>query len=479
MPGGCWVGVVDGGGPDGIIDNEDEEEEETEKPRISWNNWCESLGNLCLGCTIQGDNMPRNGVKLESIAGPRYCEPGKKFSYNFLLKSTSLGAETIELVYTIGDAEPQTANFQVEHALQYNEYAMIQLDDLVCRTEGIEVPLKFELAKVNGEDNTCEDNTLTSVIQCYSASKGFKRVHLIEEGTGTWCGFCPLGIVMMEYVGEKYPDFFARVAIHANQSGASDPMYQTTTQSWITNYAQGFPCGRIDRVQEIESLSYADYARMIKEMDDFVKDNRNIPALLGFTDIDYSIDDTGKMAVETKVKCAFDMPNNDRYRIGYYITQDNVGPYRQTNYYASGAYGACDGWETKGRSVQMEYNEVCRVAAGGAFGFSNSLPESFKQGEEYTHSTALSVTKVNSDECKLIAYIYDSEIGEIANAKVIDVNNTYYTNGIASVSADAEIVDRRYYNLNGMEVSEPADGLYIVRTTYSDGTVKAAKVIVK
>ncbi|MDE6717963.1 MAG: hypothetical protein K2J70_07215 [Muribaculaceae bacterium] len=472
---GCWVGIVDGGGPDGIVDGADD----PEKPHIAWSNYAENLGNLCIGCTLQGDNLPRNGVKLDEIAGPFYCAPGKAFEYNFLVKSTSVAVETLELTYTIGDAEPQSDTFQVDSVLSYNDYAILTLDRLVCNTEGLEVPLKFQVTKVNGEDNTCEENTLTSSIQCYDPSRGFKRVHLIEEGTGTWCGFCPLGIVMMEYVGEKYPDFFARVAIHANQGGTSDPMYQPSTSSWISNYAQGFPCGRIDRVTEIEALSYADYKRMVKEMDDFVKRNRTIPSLIGFTDINYSIDEKGKMSVDTKVKCAFDMPNDNRYRIGYYLTQDSVGPFRQTNYYANGQYGACDGWETLGRSVQIKYNEVCRLASGGAFGFTNSLPATFKQGEEYTHSTSLSVTNVNSAACKLIAYIYDAQTGEISNAKVVDVVNSYYISGVESVSADAEIVGRKYYNLNGMEVSEPADGLYIVRTIYSDGTVKAAKVMVK
>lgn len=460
-PGGCWVGVRYDG-------------------KLQWANYGDQVGNLNIGCTVEGENMPVNGVQLVDIAGPLYCMPGKAFEYNFLVKGMGLSTSSVEISYTAGDGEAKTATFQVEDPLTYNQYAIFAVDDIVCNTEGLEVPLKFEVTKVNGVANTCPDNSYTSTINCFAADKGFPRVHLIEEGTGTWCGFCPLGIVMMEYVAEKYPDFFARVAIHANADGTSEPMYQASTQSWLTRYAQGFPCGMIDRSTDIEALSYANYTMLITEMDTYVKRNQDVPALIGFSDIECSIDEKGKMSVETKVKSAFDMPNNNRYRLGYYLTQDSVGPYRQANYYAGNAYGPCDGWESKGRSVATEYNEVCRLLHGGASGFNKSLPDEFKAGEEYSYSTAMNVLNVTGPAFKLIAFIFDAESGEIANAKVVELENTYYLSGIDGVTAaDAEVVARKFYNLNGMEVSEPAEGLYIVRTTYSDGTVKAAKVMVK
>ena len=49
--------------------------------------------------------------------------------------------------------------------------------------------------------------------------------------------------------------------------------------------------------------------------------------------------------------------------------------------------------------------------------------------------------------------------------------------GVSEVAADAELVSKKYYDLNGLEVKDPANGIYILRSVYSDGTVKAEKVV--
>lgn len=55
------------------------------------------------------------------------------------------------------------------------------------------------------------------------------------------------------------------------------------------------------------------------------------------------------------------------------------------------------------------------------------------------------------------------------------------TTGIESVEPTenvGEVVSVEYFNLGGMKVSEPVNGIYIKKTIYSDGTVKAYKIIV-
>lgn len=45
--------------------------------------------------------------------------------------------------------------------------------------------------------------------------------------------------------------------------------------------------------------------------------------------------------------------------------------------------------------------------------------------------------------------------------------------------SEAEIVAREYYNIQGMRVANPAAGIYICRTVYSDGTVRTAKQLIR
>lgn len=51
------------------------------------------------------------------------------------------------------------------------------------------------------------------------------------------------------------------------------------------------------------------------------------------------------------------------------------------------------------------------------------------------------------------------------------------TTGVDDVKANAEVVSTRYFNVEGRELAEPAQGVTIVVNTLSDGTVKATKVL--
>lgn len=69
--------------------------------------------------------------------------------------------------------------------------------------------------------------------------------------------------------------------------------------------------------------------------------------------------------------------------------------------------------------------------------------------------------------------LYEMIIGGISIAKIED------TTPVEAVeeSTSRDIVSVRYYNLNGTEITEPAGGLYIVKTTYSNGKTQVRKEI--
>ncbi|MBQ8594174.1 MAG: hypothetical protein IJ467_07840, partial [Bacteroidaceae bacterium] len=50
---------------------------------------------------------------------------------------------------------------------------------------------------------------------------------------------------------------------------------------------------------------------------------------------------------------------------------------------------------------------------------------------------------------------------------------------LPAAATDAEVVSVEIYNLAGVKLNAPAEGLNIVRKTYSDGTVKVVKVMNK
>ena len=53
------------------------------------------------------------------------------------------------------------------------------------------------------------------------------------------------------------------------------------------------------------------------------------------------------------------------------------------------------------------------------------------------------------------------------------------TTGISSASADAQAKSVSYIDLSGRSVSKPQHGVFVKKTTMSDGSVKTSKVVVR
>lgn len=450
---GCWIGVK-------------------KDDAIAWNNLAEQIGSLCIGCTIVGENFPQDNVSLMQLAGPPYTEPGKEFTYQFLIKNSGYSASDVEMSYVIGDGELQTSKITLEQPLSYNEYDIISLN-MVCNEERTGIPMKFKLSKVNGEENNSKNTVLTTNIDCFSSSKGFPKVHLIEEGTGTWCGWCPRGIVMMEYVNENYPDLFGCVAIHQSNGNQRDPMQVATPLVVVQEYMSGFPFAMIDREEVLRYMSD-------EEIDDYVTSYRDVPSIVGFTDLSATISEDKIVKVDSKVKFGLDFANNDRYRLAYYVVENGLGPYSQTNYYSGGGEGEMGGWEKKAQKTATTYNDVARYLLGGVDGLAGSFPKDIAADVDYEYSAEidLDAAAVKKYKFTIIAFVIDNRTGKIANSKKITVINPY--SGVKEIeSTDASVVAKKYHSISGAEVKNPEKGIYVVTTIYSDGTVKHTKEIIK
>ena len=51
--------------------------------------------------------------------------------------------------------------------------------------------------------------------------------------------------------------------------------------------------------------------------------------------------------------------------------------------------------------------------------------------------------------------------------------------GIDNVEAGKEVVAVKYFTLNGVELTEPVEGVIVKKTLYADGTVATVKMVVK
>lgn len=452
----------------------------------SWSNIADEYGYLCIGATITGNNLPQNMASAMNAVVPSGVDINKPFTLGFVLRNVAANPiENVEVEYKIGNAAPVVKTFSLDEPLACCKSALVEVPDAVCAEVGMKVPVEFTVTKVNGKVNDRSDNTASGALMCFGTEGGFQRRMVIEEGTGTWCGWCPLGITTMEYIRDTYTDgSFIPIAVHSG-----DAMQCGAYMPFIDDYISGFPGSMINREIDIDP-------REMQQIIGIYEQQSAVPTFVGLEMVcDYADADKSSINFKATTTFAFDMSTDNNYALSFVITEDEVGPYTQTNNY-SGQSSDCAGWETKPASVSMKFNDVARDLKTYA-GLANSVPASVSAYAPNEFYYTMSLGSVdNPDNVNAIALLINKKTKVIENAVMVKPSQF---SGIDSVvdSASKTVAVRggagaieiagdykcaEVYSISGMKVAEasaassievPA-GLYIVRV---DGTAK--KVIVK
>lgn len=276
----------------------------------------------------------------------------------------------------------------------------------------------------------------------------FPRKVVMEEATGTWCGWCPRGIAGIKTMSERYPDNFIAIAIH-------DDEYMLPTESYypFLNLVSAFPSSQINRSfwQDPSPFNI-----------DGMKDSGEamIKADAGFTD-------DGKVEVSTETTFGFS-DNGTEYRIAYVVVEDNVGPYYQANYYSSESPdGLMDWWTQQDSYVQTAFDEVAR-AIYDYNGVPGQLPQEITEGEVYKckYTLVLPNNVQNVENVKIVTLLLDNSTGEILNADRTVISKT----SVAIEGIQGEMVNVfDVYNLSGVKIRSQVTtlnglpkGIYIV-----------------
>ncbi|HRP52099.1 MAG TPA: choice-of-anchor J domain-containing protein [Fluviicola sp.] len=273
----------------------------------------------------------------------------------------------------------------------------------------VEENISVEITAVNSNsDGNPSNNTSANIIN--TVSQNSTKVVLIEEGTGTWCGYCPRGAVAMDYMDQNHPTTFAGVAVHNG-----DPMTVTAYDNGAD--FSGFPGANVDRVILGGDVSNNDFETYHNDRKDLI-----VPAGL---DLTATINGN---AITLNASATFRTPfNASNFRLGVIMSEDNVtgtgSGYNQTNYYANNALGAMGGFESLPDPVpaaQMVYNHVGRALLGGYDGQTGSVPAAITDGQvvNYTFNYTVPSTSVRGNMHATLVLI-DQANGEVVNAKQI------------------------------------------------------------
>lgn len=440
-PNGCWADLGDG-----------------------WKNYATDSKHNALALTLQaqiaGEDMPKDSWLYTKRNVIVKKNASCKFNFGVINLSPRI-ARTLQVGYTIDDAEEKVAEFKT--TMGANVEKEFSIDYSGFSKNGVHT-VKFRLISVDGEaDAYAGNNSDYTNVKVMDAIP--QQRFIVEEGTGTWCGWCPRGIVAFRHMAEKYPETFIGIAVHKN-----DPL---ATNSYSKLTFTGYPNCYINRNLKNPTSPEAGTLEVMHNKYVATPPHIGVEVKADFTD------DTKKKINAKAFTTFFADEQNVNYKVSFVLIENGIKGYKQANYYAGGKSGKMGGFENLPGSVAMDMDHVARMNYS-FYGVEGSIPTSVKADETVEYAAQLDVPKniQNADNLYLVALLINSK-GEIENAAETKVttdpsmsitdNRTLlvpeftFSNGTLNVNGFTGKVF--IYNVYGVEVPNQSipSGIYIIK----------------
>ncbi len=352
-----------------------------------------------------------NDAKLVSSNLIRYALINTNNTIN--LEVMNMGSNTINaLTIDWNDGTSHSSNISVNIAPFAT--ATVSHPISVNYATALEKNISINITQVNGgADDDVTNNTGSSKFNAVSVLE--KKSVLIEEGTGTWCGWCPRGAVAMEYMYQQTATAkdFIGIAVHNG-----DPMTVSAYDAGA-NFG-GYPAANVDRAlldQGVSNTAFMNYYNARKTL---------VPPAAISADITNDGGNNFTIVAKATFRTNFAASN---YRLGVIMVEDDVtgtaSGYNQANYYSSTSQnqplsGAGHNWQQEPNPVpaaNMVYDHVGRALLGGYAGQAGSVPAAITDGQvaSYTFNYAKPATS-NGFKMKAVVVLIDQANGEVVNA---------------------------------------------------------------
>ena len=358
--------------------------------------------------------------------------------------------------------------------------------------------VELNISKVNGNTNINKHSSAEYSI--IALEKSADRVSVVEEQTGTWCGWCPRGHVALDLLNKQLGD---KVVTLAGHFANGDPM--NILGDNITSQAErfadyglvamtlssllgggGLPGAMFDRVVAADPYVGANttkgkngtYEYGATDLVNLLKEENPSEADFSMT-ASWADDKNTDIKVDLSTTFNYNRFGSFPYGVAFVLSENGMtgqgATWKQLNYYSklAGVNGASDfnnpdmaAWFKAGSHVSTTYDNVVVQAwnpLGDAAIVDKSVTDIVK-GEAIPFSTTL---KVNSDliqnynNLTLSALLINLNSLAVVNAAKVVLGNC--AAGIEDVNSEANnnVVSR--YNVNGMRINGAQKGLNIVK----------------
>ncbi len=428
--------------------------------------WFEVNGAFCISVTLEG-TLPQNEAALLGCTDA--VVPVGEMYGEMTLTIRNYGVNeisTISYAYAIDSAQSVTESYTFENPIPKGATGEATISIPSPGVGQHEVCL--ELLSVNGETEL-RGNTNVMLASITERDLFFVRRIVCEEATGTWCGWCPRGMVGMEMMEEKYPGEFISVGVHC---GAEDPFVVADFEP-VRQKVNSYPGCVVDRY--LTGDPYEDIEGLV-EREREVDHNVGLRITPEYKD--------GYVTVRSLFRV--NAPRSaDGLNFAFLVLEDEVAGYQKNSY--SGWATPMGGWENLPSVVDPFYFKDVARAALPSYSGQSFLEGNLVPGEDYEfeYSFAMPQNVLRANNVKLVGLVLDNSNGFILNAdrvKLIDDSNA--VNEIET--AAATVLHTDVYTIDGLLLDSfdgplPATANYsgrllILRETTSDG-VTARKFI--
>ncbi|MFN8395034.1 MAG: Omp28-related outer membrane protein [Bacteroidia bacterium] len=265
--------------------------------------------------------------------------------------------------------------------------------------------LVVTVSNVNGagQDGDPNDDQGTRAVSI-SAVPAADKIVVGEEGTGTWCQWCPRGAVYMDYMHDTYDGYWAGIAVH-NQ----DPMTMTDYDGPFSGFLSGYPGCLVERGTEIDPSDLEH---------DFLQKIQVAPTAAL---VNGAVWNSGTRQLDVSVTYNFSGSANQNWKVLCVLTEDSVtgttALYAQSNAYSNNAVGPMGGFENLPASVpaaQMNYNHVARALTPNFGGF-NGFTGPVNSGAIHTFNYSFNLPNDWDENQIHIIGMLINDLGEIDN----------------------------------------------------------------
>ena len=378
-------------------------------------------GKLAMQLLAEGAVIPQNcAVMTSNSLGTHNYQVGDEAILPITIKNKGQNPITSISYSVTTNNDPATATPEVTVALNNVPFGGTATFNASFDTsEAMSATRTITITKVNGQDNEAQAN------QCVASGKFvvmaflFTKVPVIEEFTGTWCGWCPRGFVGMETANELFGDQVVLIAAHNG-----DPM-EISDYNPVMNTVSGFPDARSDRATDLDPNPDAIQSAINQSLLD-------VPA--GKIDLVAQWNDEAMTKIDVNAKSMFAFAGeNSNYGIALVLTEDGMKGsgtnWGQANYYSgqTSAPSYMSWWVGQGSRVSgIEYNFVAVAAWNIQSGATGSVPTSFDAGVSLPYNFLADISSNNKiqdkSRLKMAALLIDRDANKIINAAQVKIN---------------------------------------------------------